>query len=117
MAVLLGHTPERTCRPPHRTPALLPRALVAVEGRRGAGLALAIDAVAGTPARARSPRAGRRSEPLDRAARWPKLHATPARGTGRRRSPPLCRAVLVAVAVALRAVIAVGRGEEEKKRG
>jgi hypothetical protein len=50
MAVLLGHTPERTCRPPHRTPALLPRALVAV-------------------------------------------------------------------AVALRAVIAVGRGEEEKKRG
>ena len=47
-------------------------------------MALVVEADAGTPARAPSPRKGRRPEPLDRAARWPKLHAVPARGAGRR---------------------------------
>ena len=47
----------------------------------------------GCPRRAPSPRKGRRPEPLGGAARWPKLHAVPARGSGRRRRlPPRPRA-------------------------
>ena len=48
-------------------------------------LVLVVEADAGTLARAPTPRIGRRQEPLDGAARCPKLHAVPTRGPGRRR--------------------------------
>ena len=51
-------------------------------------LALVVDADAGMPARAPSPRTERRPEPLDGGARKPKPHTTAAKGSGRRRRPP-----------------------------
>ena len=62
----LGLEPEQPRRPSHRTVAVPPRALVAVEDAAVAD-ALVVDADA-APARAPSPRKGRRPEPLDGGA-------------------------------------------------
>jgi hypothetical protein len=82
LAGVLGFKPERPRRPLHRPAARLYVRLSPLE------LAAVLENGEGrSPSRGR-PHARaclarrRRPESLDGAARWPKLHATPARGPG-----------------------------------